>query len=82
MARTFRKLPVTEYPFRKPRRNNAYRSTRYGAQVPDAWDDLPIAGWQEVKNVPFGKVEKFAERRPAQGTCLLAFIERREARAA
>ena len=77
MARTFRTLPVTEYPFRKPKRNNANRSTRYGAQVPDAWDDIPIAAWREVKAMPSNKAAKFAARRTAQGAALLGFIERR-----
>ena len=61
MSRTFRNIPTNQV-IRKPKKNNADDRCRTKAIPPDAWEDLPIAAWTEVRKVRLSKVFKTLDR--------------------
>jgi len=62
MSRTFRTIPHSQH--RTANRNNSHKvAVRFGARVPDSWEDLPAIGWKEVNNMPESKPAKFKHRR-------------------
>ena len=61
MSRTFRNIPTNQIN-RNPRRNNADDRCRSKAIPPDAWEDLQISAWNEVRKVRLSKVFKTLDK--------------------